>query len=128
MTHPDFAGLEGELAQRVTEDGLLAAQSVIRTCREQLPQNVTPQGGAFDGMVGPTCAWPAVRANLQHVLCVPYIKQADFFLSPGLGPTLTRCIYTLHRAALAQSVERLTRNEKVASSILAGGSGLNGIL
>ena len=26
------------------------------------------------------------------------------------------------RAALAQSVERLTRNEKVASSILAGGS------
>ena len=51
MTHPDFAGLAGELAQRVSEDGLLAAQSAIRTCREQLPQNVTPQV-AFDGMVG----------------------------------------------------------------------------
>lgn len=38
------------------------------------------------------CAWPAVRANLQHVLCVPYIKKLDFFLSPGLGSTLTRCI------------------------------------
>ena len=51
MTHPDFAGLAGELAQRVSEDGLLAAQSAIRTCREQLPQNVTSQV-AFDGMVG----------------------------------------------------------------------------
>ena len=35
----------------MSEDGLLAAQSAIRTCREQLPQNVTPQV-AFDGMVG----------------------------------------------------------------------------
>ncbi|WP_083323809.1 DNA polymerase III subunit delta' [Corynebacterium sp. HMSC036D03] len=51
MTHPDFAGLAGELAQCVSEDGLLAAQSAIRTCREQLPQNVTPQV-AFDGMIG----------------------------------------------------------------------------
>lgn len=51
MTHPDFAGLAGELAKRVSEDGLLAAQSAIRTCREQLLQNANPQV-AFDGMVG----------------------------------------------------------------------------
>ena len=30
--------------------------------------------------------------------------------------------WSLDRAALAQSVERLTRNEKVVSSILTGGS------
>ena len=30
--------------------------------------------------------------------------------------------WSLGRAALAQSVERLTRNEKVVSSILTGGS------
>lgn len=51
MTHPDFAGLASELAQKVSEDGLLVAQQAIRTCREQLPQNVTPQV-AFDGMIG----------------------------------------------------------------------------
>lgn len=51
MTHPDFAGLAGELAKRVSEDGLLVAQSAIRTCREQLLQNANPQV-AFDGMVG----------------------------------------------------------------------------
>ncbi len=35
---------------------------------------------------------------------------------------INRCTQRAQHAALAQSVEHLTRNEKVASSILAGGS------
>ncbi|WP_408927185.1 DNA polymerase III subunit delta' [Corynebacterium marquesiae] len=51
LTHPDFAGLSGELAQRVSEEGLLDCQAAITLCREQLTQNVGTQI-AFDGLVG----------------------------------------------------------------------------
>lgn len=51
MTHPDFSGLAGELAAHVSEDGLVACQNAITTCREHIGVNVAPQI-AFDGMVG----------------------------------------------------------------------------
>ena len=51
LTHPDFAGLSGEIAQRVSEEGLLECQAAITLCREQLTQNVGTQI-AFDGLVG----------------------------------------------------------------------------
>jgi len=51
MTHPDFSGLAGELAARVSEEGLLDCQAAITFCREQLTQNATPQV-AFDGLIG----------------------------------------------------------------------------
>ncbi|APT93586.1 DNA polymerase III subunit delta' [Corynebacterium phocae] len=51
LVHPDFAGLSGELAAKVTEDGLLACQDAIHTCRLRIEQNVSP-AIAFDGLVG----------------------------------------------------------------------------
>lgn len=51
LTHPDFSGLSGEIAARVSEEGLLACQDAIHTCRERLTQNVSPST-AFDGLVG----------------------------------------------------------------------------
>lgn len=51
MTHPDFSGLAGELAARVSEEHLLDCQAAITFCREQLTQNATPQV-AFDGLIG----------------------------------------------------------------------------
>ena len=51
MTHPDFSGLAQELAQRVGEEGLVACQEAIVTCRNHIAVNVAP-GTAFDGLVG----------------------------------------------------------------------------
>ncbi|QPK79357.1 DNA polymerase III subunit delta' [Corynebacterium lizhenjunii] len=51
MTHPDFAGLAQELAAKVSEEGLVAAQDAIRTCRNHIANNVGP-ALAFDGLVG----------------------------------------------------------------------------
>lgn len=51
LTHPDFEGLADELAARVSEEGLLACQNAISTCREQMGHNVTQQI-AFDGLIG----------------------------------------------------------------------------
>lgn len=51
LVHPDFSGLSGELAAKLSEESLLSCQSAISTCREQLTFNVTPQI-AFDGLVG----------------------------------------------------------------------------
>lgn len=51
LTHPDFEGLADELAERVSEEGLLACQNAITNCREQMSHNVTQQI-AFDGLVG----------------------------------------------------------------------------
>lgn len=51
LTHPDFSGLAGELASHVTEEGLVACQDAITTCRERIAANVTPTI-AFDGMLG----------------------------------------------------------------------------
>ena len=51
LIHPDFSKLAEELAGRVGEEGLIACQAAITTCREQLVQNASPQV-AFDGMLG----------------------------------------------------------------------------
>lgn len=50
-THPDFAGLAQELAGRMGDAQLVAAQEAIKTCREHISYSVAPQI-AFDGMVG----------------------------------------------------------------------------
>ena len=50
-THPDFAGLAQELAQRVPEQGLLACIDATATCRSHMAENVTPEI-AFAGMIG----------------------------------------------------------------------------
>lgn len=51
LTHPDFAGLSGELASRVGEEGLVACIDATQVCREHLGFNVAP-ATAFDGLVG----------------------------------------------------------------------------
>lgn len=51
LTHPDFSGLAGEIADRVSIDGLVTCQDAISQCRARLHQNVDP-GVAFNGMLG----------------------------------------------------------------------------
>lgn len=51
LTHPDFSGLAGELASHISEEGLVACQDAITTCREHIGVSVTPTI-AFDGMIG----------------------------------------------------------------------------
>ncbi|MBF9011024.1 DNA polymerase III subunit delta' [Corynebacterium phoceense] len=50
-THPDFSGLAGDLAARVSEEGLVAAQNAIVLCRERLLVNLDPTM-ALNGLVG----------------------------------------------------------------------------
>ncbi|WKD56736.1 DNA polymerase III subunit delta' [Corynebacterium capitovis DSM 44611] len=51
LTHPDFAPLSAEIAERVSLEGLVACQDAIATCRESLDFNVAPLV-AFNGMIG----------------------------------------------------------------------------
>lgn len=51
LTHPDFSGLAGELAARVSEQGLLECIDATSTCRAHIAANVALPI-AFDGMVG----------------------------------------------------------------------------
>ena len=51
LTHPDFAGLAQEIADRVSQTGLVACQDAIAQCRERLHQQVAP-AVAFNGMIG----------------------------------------------------------------------------
>ncbi|HJG43009.1 DNA polymerase III subunit delta' [Corynebacterium phoceense] len=50
-THPDFSGLAGDLAARVSEEGLVAAQNAVVLCRERLLVNLDPTM-ALNGLVG----------------------------------------------------------------------------
>lgn len=51
LTHPDFEGLAGEIANRVSHEGLVACLDAIAQCRQRLHQNVDP-AVAFNGMLG----------------------------------------------------------------------------
>ena len=51
LTHPDFSGLAGDLAGRVSETGLVDCLDAVAQCRERINVNVTPVI-AFDGMIG----------------------------------------------------------------------------
>lgn len=51
LTHPDFAGLAGDIAARVSEEGLLACYDAIGVCRKRFRQNVSP-AIALDGLIG----------------------------------------------------------------------------
>lgn len=51
LIHPDFSGLAGEIAERVSLEGLVACQDAIAQCRARLHQSVDP-GVAFNGMLG----------------------------------------------------------------------------
>lgn len=51
LTHPDFEGLAQEIANRVSQTGLIACQDAIAQCRERLHQQVAP-AVAFNGMIG----------------------------------------------------------------------------
>lgn len=51
LTHPDFQPLASELAEHLTEAGLVECQDAISHYRELLGFNVSPQI-AFDGLVG----------------------------------------------------------------------------
>ena len=63
----------------------------------------------------------AFRVEGCRVWCV---AQPFHSVVAGSG-VYTKAVPKRARAALAQSVERLTRNEKVTSSILVGGSNLD---
>ncbi|MBZ8177567.1 DNA polymerase III subunit delta' [Corynebacterium poyangense] len=51
LTHPDFEGLAREIAEGTDASRIVACVDAVRTCREQLGQNVTP-AVAMDAMVG----------------------------------------------------------------------------
>lgn len=51
LTHPDFQPLASELAEHLSEEGLVECQDAISHYRELLGFNVSPQI-AFDGLVG----------------------------------------------------------------------------
>ncbi|NLP39764.1 MAG: DNA polymerase III subunit delta' [Corynebacterium pollutisoli] len=51
LTHPDFEGLARELADKVSEPGLVECLDAVTTAREHITVNVTPTI-AIDGMLG----------------------------------------------------------------------------
>ncbi|QGU03611.1 DNA polymerase III subunit delta' [Corynebacterium comes] len=51
LTHPDFEGLSSDLAERVSESGLVACLDAVTQAREHISVNVTPTT-AIDGMIG----------------------------------------------------------------------------
>ena len=51
LTHPDFEGLARELAEKVSETGLVECLDAVTTAREHITVNVTPTN-ALDGMLG----------------------------------------------------------------------------
>lgn len=51
LTHPDFAGLAGDLAAKLDDASLTSCLAAISTCREHINYNVNQQV-AFDGLIG----------------------------------------------------------------------------
>lgn len=51
LTHPDFEGLSRDLADKVSESGLVECLDAVTTAREHISVNVTPSI-AMDGMLG----------------------------------------------------------------------------